>query len=70
MSINTDEDYGIIRINLPTLCLILGVVFLIFKLVNILVWSWLWILAPFWIPIIYIIISLSILILGVAFKKE
>jgi len=31
---------------------LLGVVFVILKLTGVIAWSWLWVLAPFWIPIV------------------
>lgn len=35
---------------------VLGVIFIVLKLVGVITWSWLWVLSPFWIPIaIYII---------------
>lgn len=29
---------------------ILGVVFIVLKITHVIAWSWLWVLAPFWIP--------------------
>ena len=29
---------------------LLGVAFVILKLIGVITWSWLWVLAPFWIP--------------------
>ena len=29
---------------------ILTIVFIVLKLTNVIDWSWLWVLAPFWIP--------------------
>jgi hypothetical protein len=35
---------------------VLGVIFIVLKLVGVITWSWLWVLCPFWVPIaIYII---------------
>ena len=31
-----------------TLPVILGVVFIVLKLTNVITWSWWWVLAPFW----------------------
>lgn len=44
-----------------SLSTILGVVFIILKLTGVISWSWLWVLAPFWIPL-----ALSVLILIIA----
>jgi len=30
---------------------VLGIVFIILKLTNVIDWSWWWVLAPFWIPV-------------------
>jgi sterol desaturase/sphingolipid hydroxylase (fatty acid hydroxylase superfamily) len=32
------------------LALLLGVAFIVLKLTGVIAWSWLWVLAPFWIP--------------------
>ena len=29
---------------------LLGIVFVVLKLTGVIAWSWLWVLAPFWIP--------------------
>ena len=29
---------------------LLGIVFIVLKLTGVIAWSWLWVLAPFWIP--------------------
>lgn len=34
-----------------SLSTILGVVFIILKLTGVISWPWLWVLAPFWIPL-------------------
>lgn len=40
---------------------VLGIVFITLKLVGVIAWSWLWVLAPFWIPAsISIILVLTI----------
>jgi len=42
---------------------ILGLIFIILKLSHVISWSWLWVLSPFWVSwvivlIIYIIVSI------------
>ncbi|AWN04501.1 hypothetical protein PBI_GRAYSON_172 [Rhodococcus phage Grayson] len=37
------------RIGLPS---ILGIVFIVLKLLGVITWSWIWVLAPFWISFI------------------
>lgn len=34
----------------PSLAGILGIAFIILKLLGVIAWSWWWVLAPFWIP--------------------
>lgn len=47
------------------LALLLGVAFIVLKLTGVIFWSWLWVLAPFWIPIaLTIVILLFVLIVG------
>jgi hypothetical protein len=29
---------------------LLGIVFIVLKLTGVIAWSWVWVLAPFWIP--------------------
>lgn len=43
---------------------LLTLLFIALKLTNVIAWSWLWVLAPTWIPIA---ILLSILLIGVIF---
>lgn len=42
---------------------LLGLAFIILKLCKVINWSWLWVLAPFWIPASIAIIAVIILIL-------
>lgn len=44
---------------------ILGIVFIILKLTNVVAWSWLWVLAPFWLPVL-IVLPIAIIVLLVA----
>lgn len=34
-----------------SLATVLGIVFLVLKLVGVIDWAWVWVLAPFWIPV-------------------
>jgi len=34
---------------------LLGVAFVVLKLTGVIAWSWLWVLAPFWIPLALVI---------------
>lgn len=42
---------------------LLGITFIILKLCNIITWSWVWVLAPFWIPVAIILAILIIIVL-------
>ena len=49
---------------------ILGIVFIVLKLTKIINWSWLWVLAPFWVvPSILLFIVAPILYLTYLFTK-
>mgnify|MGYP003390130223 CR=1 FL=1 len=40
---------------------LLVVAFIVLKLCGVIKWSWIWVLAPFWIPIILIVIIIFVL---------
>ena len=42
-------------------CGLLTIVFIVLKLCKVISWSWVWVLAPIWIPIVISIILLLIL---------
>jgi hypothetical protein len=42
-------------------CDVLGIVFIVLKLVGVISWSWWWVLAPFWIPLAIVILCAIIL---------
>lgn len=47
----------------PSFCTLLGLLFIGLKLTGYIQWSWLWVLSPFWIPVILVaIIGLIIVI--------
>lgn len=39
---------------------ILGIVFIVLKLCGVITWSWLWVLCPFWSPILLFLIVLIV----------
>ena len=39
------------------LCDVLAVVIVVLKLIGVIDWSWWWVLAPVWIPVIIVIIA-------------
>lgn len=42
-------------------CGLLTIVFIVLKLLKVINWSWLWVLAPIWIPIIITVIIVIIM---------
>lgn len=42
---------------------ILGVIFIVLKLTGVISWSWVWVLAPFWIPLALVVLILAIIII-------
>ncbi len=47
---------------------VIGIVFVILKLVGTINWSWVWVLAPFWIQVAIVLIALAVL--GLVALKE
>lgn len=39
---------------------VLGIIFIVLKLIGLIEWSWVWVLAPFWIGAIITVLSLII----------
>lgn len=65
MNNNTTVNGGIGFVGLLT------IVFIVLKLLGVISWSWLWVLAPLWIDIILIILLLvGLVILEVRDKKR
>lgn len=46
-------------------CGLLTIVFIVLKLIGVIRWSWIWVLAPLWIPALFVIVILAILLLFV-----
>ncbi len=44
---------------------VLLIVFVVLKLTGLITWSWLWVLSPFWIPILIIVAICLFVIIGV-----
>lgn len=44
-------------------CGLLTIVFIVLKLIGVIEWSWLWVLAPSWIPLAIVLIILLIIVL-------
>ena len=47
-------------------CGLLAIVFIVLKLVGVISWPWVWVLAPIWIPIV---LGVVIVVLGIVFFK-
>ena len=45
---------------------ILGLIFITLKLTGYITWSWLWVLAPFWIPLAIALFIFLLIAVGVA----
>lgn len=43
---------------------LLTIVFIILKLINQIDWPWVWVLAPFWIPVVAVVIIIAIVVLS------
>ena len=50
-----------------SLCITLGLIFIVLKLLGVITWSWLWVLSPFWIPFV---IGIILIILSIIFGKK
>ena len=37
-------------------CGLLAIVFIVLKLMGVISWSWIWVLAPIWMPILVVIV--------------
>lgn len=48
---------------------LLGIAFVVLKLTGVITWSWLWVLAPFWIPVV-IVLAVLVVIAFVAWVKS
>lgn len=48
---------------------ILGLIFITLKLTGHITWSWLWVLAPFWIPLTIVLLLFLIVFIFTAGRK-
>jgi len=50
------------------------IVFVVLKLTGLVAWSWVWVLAPFWIPAIFaippIVVAAILVLMGKGFTKS
>jgi hypothetical protein len=60
---NNSGETKVISGGSASLGTILGVVFIILKLTGVISWSWVWVLAPFWIPLALVALIVAIIII-------
>ena len=54
-----------VNVRFPASTTLLGIAFIILKLCHVIEWSWLWVLAPFWIGFaIWFILFITVLIIA------
>lgn len=53
-----------------TFCGLLAIAFIVLKLIGVIHWSWVWVLAPLWIPIVLIVIIALIILMIAAWGGE
>lgn len=68
MSENSNFNNGNLQVTFPCISL-LGIAFIILKLCKVIAWSWLWVLAPVWIPLCISIVIVILIIFIAACKK-
>lgn len=51
---------------------ILGLIFITLKLLGEITWSWWWVLAPFWVPVVFVLVVMlvGLLLVGVGSYLE
>lgn len=51
---------------------LLALIFITLKLCNVIAWSWLWVLAPLWIPVAAVLVVLAVvaLLVGITVMRE
>lgn len=61
-----------IVIQLPSIPGILTIVFVVLKLINVINWSWVWVLSPLWIELAayLVIIAISLVVIYFIKKRE
>jgi MFS family permease len=55
-----------VTVKFPSVATLLGIAFVILKLCDVITWSWVWVLSPFWIGAIISILSLIVALIGVS----
>ena len=54
-----------VKVNVTTWPILglLGLIFITLKLTGVITWSWVWVLAPFWIPFVLLIVILIVAVI-------
>ena len=55
------SDPAKISIQIGSFPTLLTITFIVLKLCNVITWSWLWVLAPLWIPTVIILLGLVLI---------
>ncbi len=62
---NNDNDERTTVTSGISFCGLLGIVFITLKLLHVIEWSWVWVLAPLWLPTVFVIGILACLVICV-----
>ena len=54
----SDRNYVTVKAKLGGFTTLLAIAFIVLKLCNVISWSWWWVLAPLWIPVVIVILGL------------
>ena len=49
---------------------LLGIAFIVLKLTGVIDWSWIWVIAPFWVPVVLVFLICILAVICIEFKKE
>lgn len=51
---------------------LLGIAFVVLKLLHVIEWSWIWVLAPFWIPVALVLAFaiIALIVVGLVYLKN
>ena len=49
---------------------LLGIAFIVLRLCNVIDWNWIWVLAPFWLPIAIVLVIILIGIIAGLFDNS
>lgn len=53
----------------PDFAALLGVAFIVLKLTGVIAWSWLWVLAPIWIPLLVVLLGFIVIMTVLVVKR-